>query len=110
MPKLPILGVSFDEILLEAVEEGLMELGESSRAIVYFYVERNFSLKKTEIPKRLEDFSTAIRRIFGLGGIVMEELILKRLCEKLNVNYESVKDNEFHVAIEKTKKSLACPK
>jgi len=108
--KLPILRVSFDEILLEAMDEGLMELGESSRAIVYFYVERNLSLKKVEIPKRLEDFSAAIRKVFGMGGLVMEELILKKLCEKLNVYYESVKNSEFHVAIEKAKKSLAGPK
>jgi len=94
-----------DAVLLEDIDEALMVLGESVRAAIYLYLERYHSLKKDEIPQRLENFSKAMRKIFGSGGPVIEKLILKRLCQKLNVNYESVKDKEFQAAVEETMKS-----
>lgn len=108
-PKLLSQPESFQEILLEAVDEGLMVLGESPRAAIYFHIEKYSSLKKDEVPQRLNDFSTATRKIFGMGEPVMEKLILKRLCQKLNVNYESVKGREFQVAVEEIRKRSGGP-
>jgi len=84
-----------------------MILGESPRAATCFHLERYQFLRRHEILRRLEDFSMAIRKIFGLNGPVMEELILRRLCERLDVDYENVKDNQFEVAVEKLRKRSA---
>jgi len=90
---------NFKAILLNVIDESLMILGESGRATIYLYVEEKVSLKKEEIPQRLQDFASAIQGIFGSGAPIIDGLILKRLCEKLNVNHESVKGKEFQAAI-----------
>lgn len=100
---------SFEAILLKAVDDGLMVLGESPRAAIYFHLERYHSLRKDEIPRRLKDFSSATRGIFGSGGPVIEKLILKRLCEELSVDYENVKEKEFQAAAEELKRRSAGP-
>ena len=41
--------------------------------------------------------------------MVIERLILKKLCSKLNVNYENVKDNEFKSAVKEVKKRSTGP-
>jgi len=75
-----------------------MAIGKSCRTSIYFYIEKS-SIKRDQIPQRLEDFSSTIQKIFGQGSLVIQRLILRKLCAKLNVNYESVKDREFQVAV-----------
>jgi len=50
----------FNRLLLEAVDEGLSSMGESSRQAVYFHIEKNSNIRRHEIPCRIEDFDTAI--------------------------------------------------
>jgi len=73
----------FEKLLLEAVDEGLSSLGESSKRAIYFYLKIGFNLKKHEIPYKIEDFADAIEKIFGLGANFLEVLIMKRLYEKV---------------------------
>lgn len=73
----------FDKLLLEAIDEGLSSLGESSKQAVYFHLERKFNIDKQEIPYRVKDFAGAIEKIFGLGGDVIEITIMERLYEKV---------------------------
>jgi hypothetical protein len=42
---------SFDEILAEAVDEGLKTLGESGKHMIFFYLEKTSPLKKMKFPK-----------------------------------------------------------
>jgi len=107
-PKLTIQA-SFEAILLEAVDEGMMVIGESPKAAMYVYIEGVYSLAKEEIPQRLQDFSSAVQKIFGSGGLVIEKLILRRLCEKLNVNYGSVRYKGFQAAVEEVRERSAGP-
>lgn len=73
----------FDEILLEAVDEGLSSLGESSKQAIYFHLEKSFNIRKPEIPSRVRDFAGAIHGIFGLGADFLEILIMKGIREKI---------------------------
>jgi len=73
----------FDKLLLEAVDEGLSSIGESSRLAIYFHLEKAFNVKRHEIPYKIEDFTGAIEKIFGLGANFLEILIMKRLYEKV---------------------------
>lgn len=57
----------FDKLLLAAVDEGLSILGESSKKAIYFHLERNFGIKKDEIPSKVEVFSEALEQIFRAG-------------------------------------------
>ncbi|WXG44583.1 MAG: hypothetical protein WED04_11215 [Promethearchaeati archaeon SRVP18_Atabeyarchaeia-1] len=95
---------SFEELLLSSIDDAMLNLGESTRSLLYTYLAAALSLRKDQIPKRLEDFATAIKDIFKLGAKVIDGLVLKTLCDKLNVDYALLKDMELQTAIEEIKK------
>lgn len=74
---------SFEKLLLEAVDEALFSLGNSSKQAIYFYLEKSFDINKQDIPYKIEEFAKAIEKIFGLGAKFLEIQIMKRLYEKL---------------------------
>jgi len=78
----------FDKLLLEAVDEGLSSLGESPKQAIYFYLRKRFDVKKREIPHKIEAFVDGIEKIFGLGANFLENLILKRLYEKVGQSFK----------------------
>ncbi|WXG47230.1 MAG: hypothetical protein WED05_11320 [Candidatus Atabeyarchaeum deiterrae] len=81
-----------------------MNLGENCRALLYSYLAGVLSLKRDIIPHRLQDFAATIQDIFKLGSKVIDGLITKTLCDRLNVDYAVVKDMGFQVAIEEIKR------
>jgi hypothetical protein len=102
-------GDRFDEALLEAVDESLVALlGEIGAATMYFHIKRMSSLEKSEMPRRLREFSLAIADIFKESAPAVEKPILRKLCEKLGLDYESVKDLRFQAALE-TARQIAGP-
>jgi hypothetical protein len=80
---LPLLSGDFERLLLEAIDEGLSSLGESSQQAIYYHLERSFNVKREDIPTRLIAFTQAIGNIFGVGANFVEILILKKLYEKI---------------------------
>ena len=81
---------SFDQILLEAVDEALLNLGESVKTALYFHLEELFKIKKQEIPQRINDFSNALEQIFGLGASHIRILIMKSLHSKIRIVCEQI--------------------
>jgi hypothetical protein len=75
----------FDEALLEAVDFAFCSLGKSCRRALYFHLEKTFLLPRRQIPERLEEFDKALRAIFRSGATFLEKLILRELCEMLEV-------------------------
>lgn len=73
----------FDKILIEAVDEGLSSLGESSKRAIYFHLKESFDVEIEEIPCKVEVFTNAIEKIFGVGADYLEILIMKRLRKKI---------------------------
>ncbi len=76
---------NFDQLLLEAIDEGLSSLGEAGKTAIYFYLEGCCDIKKQEITSKLSDFSNGLERIFGLGARHLEILFMKNLHAKLEV-------------------------
>lgn len=74
---------NFDQLLLEAVDEGLSSLGEAGKASIYIHLERTFNIRKQEIPNKLDGFSNALHRVFGLGARHLEILIMEKLHQKI---------------------------
>jgi hypothetical protein len=79
---------NFDQLLLEAIDQGLSGLGGAGKASVYIHLEGLFNIRKQEIPNKLDDFSNALHRIFGLGASQIEILIMKKLYEKVGEIYK----------------------
>jgi hypothetical protein len=73
----------FEQLLLQAIDESLSSLGESSRQAIYYHLEKRFAIKKEQIPNKIEPFEDALKRIFGIGADFIKTLIMKRLSEKV---------------------------
>lgn len=73
----------FERLLLVAVDEGLSSLGESSKQAIYSHLDKQFNIKKQEIPNRIEAFTGAIENIFGPGANLLEIVIMKHLHQKV---------------------------
>jgi len=77
----------FRQNLLEAVDHGLMVLGERVRQAIYDRIERTHGLKREEIPERLGVFHDALTSALGVGARSVERLIAKSLCQRLSLNF-----------------------
>lgn len=78
----------FKKVLLEAVDEGLSSLGDSSKHAIYFHVEKTFAIKKHDIPDKIEEFTEAIEKIFGYGAKILEIQMMKCLHEKVGHGFK----------------------
>ena len=79
---------NFDQLVLEAIDQGLSSLGEAGKASIYIHLESRFNIRKQEIPNKIDGFSNALHRIFGLGAPQLEILIKKKLQEKIGELYK----------------------
>jgi hypothetical protein len=86
--KTAIIEEKFDKYLLQSIEEGLIALGEPVKNTVFQYLEFEFDIKKTEIPKKIKEFSGIIHRIIGLGATRVEALFIKQLTGKLETDIQ----------------------
>lgn len=93
--------------MLEAVDEGLLILGESGRQAIYFHLQNLYSLKKEDIPNNLKVFADGLRKIFGQGAEVIEKRTIKTLYNKLGINYEEKRKLDFLDYVENAKKNVA---
>jgi hypothetical protein len=77
----------FEQSLLEAVDHGLMVLGERVRQAIYDRVERTHGLKREEIHEKLDVFHDALTSALGVGAKPVERLIAKNLYQTLGLNF-----------------------
>jgi hypothetical protein len=80
----------FSLILLDSIDEALSSLGENSKKIIYFHLETKFGIPRQDIPKRVNDFSEAIEKIFGVAAEQIEILIMKYLNQQVECAYNWV--------------------
>ena len=76
---------SFDNLLLEAIDESFSSLGESVKVAIHFHLENTFGINKSDIPSKIAGFSDALEKIFGAGAKHLEILFMKNLHAKLEV-------------------------
>lgn len=73
-----------DGLLLEAVDETFTHVfREAGAKAVYKFIENNCHLKREEIAERPDVFSAGLEKLLGSGAPVLQDLILKKLCCKL---------------------------
>ena len=95
---------SFEKILSEAVDHGLLILGESARKSIYFHLDQDFSLQREKIPENPEALENALENIFGVGALVIEISIIKNLASKLGLKFEEKKSFNFVDSVNKLRK------
>jgi hypothetical protein len=91
---------SFEEILLEAIDESLSWLGEKEKQAIYFFLEKRYKINKQDIPYGIEDFAEALEDIFGLGAKLLEIRIMKKIFTKIGY---SIPYNHTREGLEFTK-------
>lgn len=62
-----IHGGSFDELLLEVIDEAFSTMGNSVREALYFCLEKEFKISRTSIPEKLERTSQGLLKNFRHG-------------------------------------------
>lgn len=88
-------GKTFDELLLEAVDEALSSLGDSAKQSIYFHLQDKFKISREDIPKRIKEFAEGLEKIFGIGARFLEIMIMKRLYAHIGKPLEWNENEEF---------------
>ncbi len=79
---------TFNELLLEAIDEAFASLGESAKQSIYYHLEDKCKITKNEIPNHLKEFAEGLEKIFGVGARFLEILIMKKLYARLGTPLE----------------------
>lgn len=85
---LDMINSSLNKALLDAVDAGLLILGESSRKAIYFHLEKTFKIKKEELALKFEEFKKALEDIFGPGAEIIKGVIIREMRTKLDLDFE----------------------
>jgi hypothetical protein len=70
----------FDKLLLKIIDEELKHIfGEAATSLIYNHLESNHSLKREEIPEKLEVFIRGLEEFLGSGAQVIQKITLQKL-------------------------------
>ena len=74
---------------LQAIDQVLLGfIGKTGSEAVYSYLERNYGLRKEELPKRIETFALGIEAAFGSSALIIEKLVIRNLQSRLTYQGE----------------------
>jgi|WetSurMetagenome_2_1015567.scaffolds.fasta_scaffold85387_3 hypothetical protein len=88
LPEEKTVQEKFDQFLIEAIDESLSSLGEPVKNAVYQHLQDDFSIEKDKIPSQIDEFSTIIHKIFGLGASRLEIKFMKNLNSKVEIDIQ----------------------
>jgi len=75
------------ETLLQAVDDGLLVLGQSARVAIYECIEKSYQVRRENIPDELLTFHRALQDLLGSGARMMERLIARDLYSRLGLDF-----------------------
>jgi PAS domain S-box-containing protein len=79
----------FDSIVLDAFDEALLAVGESSRRLIYQSIEKKFHVRREELPKKPETLHKTLENMLGASATkIVEDMITKKVYDKLGLRYE----------------------
>ena len=96
----------FEEILIDAVKEGMRFLGESARQAIFIYIEKEYALKQDEYPRRLKTFHEGLTGVFGIGAEIIEQHVAKTLYGRLGLDYKEHEKWTIIDYVEEAKKTI----
>lgn len=89
-------------LLLESIDESFKEIfGEMATEIIYDYLKHKYSLKREEIPEKLEAFIEGMEAFFNPSAAwTVEKNVLKNFYSTFGLQYQNEEDRSFidHVA------------
>ncbi len=70
--------------IMQCVDDGLKVLGDSGKKATYYYLKKNFRLKREQIPQKPEKFCRGLTLMFGEEGA---DMIENWIVEKLRMTF-----------------------
>jgi hypothetical protein len=77
--------VRYSGLLSDAIDEGLSVLGRSPKEAIYEALKTDFSMRKTDIPRRFAEFSSILKENIGPGATPLLEFIINRFSHGLRI-------------------------
>ena len=71
-----------NEVIQQAIDLGLTSIGESGKQAVWLYL-KNKNFTPENAVENIEDFTNALRDLFGLGYAFVDRIFCERLSEAL---------------------------
>ncbi len=97
-----------DNLLLESIDEALTDLvGRRAKEAVFDCLERNRSISRDEVPKRLEDLCSLLQDTFGRGSMIIGKVIAKRFYAKLRCEFVEIDGFGLRDYVKRTRMMLA---
>jgi len=98
-----------NDLFLKAVDEGLKQVfKETGAQVIYSFIENKHHLKRESIAEKPEDFSACLEGLLGSAAPVIETLILKNLCSKLQLEYEEKNEYRFSDYVRELRERFGC--
>ena len=91
---------------MEAVDEGLLALGDAARRAIYWHMENRLSVRRGEIPDKPGRFAEALEDMLGAGAGVLLKFMARRLYAKLGLSFEETPGWGFKDYVENAKKRV----
>ena len=84
-------------LLLDSIDKGFKEIfGEAATETIYDYLKNEHSLKREEIPEKLEAFIEGMEAFFNSSAArTVEKNVLKNFCSTLGLQYQNEEVHSF---------------
>ncbi len=97
----------FNKLLLKVIDEEMKQIfGEAATLIIYNHLEKNYLLKREEIPEKLEIFIKSLEEFLSSGAQVVEKIILKKVYSSFGLRRKIKEGYSFVDYLTELKKSL----
>lgn len=88
----------FNVQLLCAIDEGLKQIfTEAAMKTIYSYLDKQYSLKREDIPEKLDVFIQGLENFFKSGAVVIHLVILKNLYSSLGFEVRRIQRSQDFV-------------
>jgi len=99
--------LEFSNVFLESLDETLNQiLGKTPANMVYYYLQRYFSLRKKKIPAKLRDFAEALEKFFGTEALLIEKILVKNLYAKFEMDFAEREDFDFVEQVDSARRKM----
>ncbi len=100
--------VKSDAMLLEVLDETLEEVFKGVGVqVIYASFEKNFQLRREDIMRKPDMFSSGLESLLGSAAVVIEKLIIKNLYRKAGLEYVETENCQFSNVINELRRKMS---
>jgi hypothetical protein len=97
----------FNKLLLKVIDEELKQIfGEAATLIIYNHLEKSHSLKREEIPEKIEVFIRGLEEFLSSGAHVVEKIVLKKVYSSFGLQCRIKQGYSFVDYVTELKKNI----